>query len=156
MTIFVAGRMAGGYDYARYYDRWTAARLGVYQCLLESVQRGDGHECVIWTPMNPASLILYARSVDASWAKPIQTVPVPPQVEPIFSLRDPGSGSVEFVDLEVLAEDESGLTISAGTDAQIIIDVTDDEAMRQCLTLEVQATSACIRGRCQPGLLPST
>ena len=139
VSLFVAGRMASGYDYAGFYDRWSAARQELYRCLLESVQTGNGHECVIWTPMNPASLILYARSIDASWAQYLQTVPVGPPTEPIFSLRDPGSGSVEFVDMEILAEDESGLALKAGTDAQIIIDVADDEAMRQCLTLEVQA-----------------
>ena len=129
----------GGFDYAGYYSLWAAPRLDLYRCLLESAQRGDDHRCMIWSPMNPAGLIAYARSIDLSFARYLQTIPIPPAVDPLFSLRDPASGSIEFVDSEVVAEDASGLTIQAGADAQLIVTVADQEAMRQCLALEVTA-----------------
>jgi len=114
--------------------------METYRCLLESVQRGDGHECVIWDRMNPAGLIAYARSVDASFARYLQTVPLGPPLEPLFSMHDPSTGSIEFVDARVARDDGSGLSIQAGDDAQLILTVADQEAMRRCLTLEVRST----------------
>ena len=140
VTIVASARLAGGFDYTRFYERWNEARLEQYRCLLESVQRGDGHECMIWTPMNPAGMILYARSIDATWPRYLQTVPVPPAVEPFYSMHDQSSGSAEYVDLELLAEDDTRQTLRAGSDAQILIDVTDKEAMARCMTLELEAS----------------
>ena len=64
----------------------------------------------------------------------------PRMIDPLFSMADTSTGSVEFVDADVVAEDGSNVTIRAGDDAQLIVSVTDVEAMRQCLTLEVRAT----------------
>jgi hypothetical protein len=130
----------GAFDFSTFYRIWASARMETYRCLLESVQRSDGHECVIWDRMNPVGLITYARSVNASFAQYLQTVPLGPPVEPVFSLRDPASGSIEFVDADVINEDESGLRIQAGEDAQLIVTVSDRDAMGRCRTLEVRAT----------------
>ena len=129
----------GAFDFAAFYRLWGAARMETYKCLLESIQRGDRYQCVIWEPMNPAGLISYAKSVDASFTRYLQTVPLAPAIDPLFSMADTSTGSVEFVDADVTAADGPTLTISAGDDAQLIVTVTDVEAMRQCLTLEVRA-----------------
>jgi hypothetical protein len=130
----------GAFDFETFYRRWAVARMETYRCLLESVQRGDGYECTIWEPMNPARLIVYAKSVDASFAEYLQTLPVAPPMAPLFSMADPSSGSVQLLDATVIEENGPGeLTLDAGVDAQLIISVRDEEAMRQCLVLEVRA-----------------
>jgi hypothetical protein len=138
MAVGVA-TSTGAFDFAAFYRLWGSARMETYKCLLESIQRGDRYQCVIWEPMNPAGLISYARSVDASFARYLQTVPLAPSIDPLFSMADTSTGSIEVVDAEVVAEDGPTWTIRAGDDAQLLISVTDTEAMRQCLTLEVRA-----------------
>ena len=141
-TLAVAvATSTGAFDFETYYRRWAGARMETYRCLLESVQRGDGYECTIWEPMNPARLIAYAKSVDASFAEYLQTLPVAPPLAPLYSMADPSTGSVEFLDATLDEENGPGdVTLSAGNDAQMIISVRDADAMRQCLTLEIRAT----------------
>ena len=128
---------SGAFDYTAWYKQWAGPRMELYRCLLKNVQGDDGRGCY-GLPPDVGSLIGYARSIDASWARNLQTVPQVPLGDPLFSIHDPSSGSIEFRNTDV-TRDGAGYQLETADDAQLIVTVADAEAMRRCRSLEVQA-----------------
>jgi hypothetical protein len=80
----------------------------------------------------------YARSIGATFAKYIQALPDRPPIDPFYSMVDPATGSMEFVNAE--AEGDAPMTtITTHDDPQVIVHVSDAKSARDCRILEVRA-----------------
>ena len=85
----------------RLYTEFADGQVQVLRCLQSDHQRAVPTTCLLPFPAKVRDLLVYAKSIDASFARYVQTLSDRQPIEPQFRLTDPLSGSVEFGDAEV-------------------------------------------------------
>ena len=124
-------------DVPKLYAEFAIRQVQALRCLQTDLQGATPQVCNLPPPLVVRDSIVYAKSIGATFAKYIQTLPDRPPIEPFYSLTDPASGSVEFVNAEALV-DAPMTTLVAESDPQVIVRMADAESARNCRILEVR------------------
>jgi hypothetical protein len=119
------------------YAEFASGQVQVLRCLQSDLQGVVPRTCLLPIQANVRDVLVYAKSIDASFSRYVQTLPDRPAIEPIFSLHDPTSGSVEFSGADVVT-DAGGAGLTTDGNAHVIVSPSRPQALRSCRIVEVR------------------
>jgi hypothetical protein len=122
----------------RLYTEFASRQVQALRCLQTDLQSVEPQICNMPPPFVMRDTVLYARSIGATFAKYVQPLPDRPPIEPFYSMADPATGSLEFVNTET-SGDAPKTTLTTHDDPQVIVHMSDVQSARGCRILEVRA-----------------